>query len=229
MVDKIPKHIAIIPDGNRRWAKGKGLVSTVGHEVGGGKDHIIPLLDEAKKLGITHLSLWAFSTENWKRSESEKKFLFRLLLKMVGEMREYAHNVKIKFKHIGRKDRLPSKLIEAMKDFEGETKDHDGLNVQLLLDYGGRDDIIRAIEKVSNEGKKIDEASFCDYLDTKGIPEPDLVIRTGGEKRLSGLLLFQIAYAELYFCDTYFPDFGPENLREAVKDFSERKRNFGGD
>jgi len=222
MVDQIPKHLAIIPDGNRRWAREKGLQVFKGHERSTQREHITSLLDEAHSLGVKYVSLWGFSTENWKRSSAEKKFLFALIIKMAEELKDYSHENKVRFRHIGRRDRLPRELVRTLEEFEDETKDYDGLNMQLLLDYGGRDDIMRAVKKLIESGEKeCDENKFLEFLDTKGIPEPDLIIRTSGEKRLSGLMLYQAAYAELYFSDKYFPDFKPEDLREAVRDFSD--------
>src|SRR3989344_6533961 len=151
---KVPKHLVIIPDGNRRWAKSKGLESVSGHEKATQTDNIIRLLDEAQELGIKYLSVWAFSTENWKRSKVEINFLFKLIIKMAGDLEGYAKERKIKLRHIGRKDRLPKRVIETLEKFEQETKDNNGLNFSVLLDYGGRDDIIRAVNKILVNGEK---------------------------------------------------------------------------
>jgi undecaprenyl diphosphate synthase len=217
-------HVAIIPDGNRRWAKSNGLNIIKGHEKSTEPERVIELLDSASNLGIECISIWGFSTENWKRKKTEREFLFGLIRKLVGELRSYALEKEISFRHVGRKDRLPSDLIKILEDFELETSKNEGLIVNLLLDYGGRDEIIRAIGNVKGE---IGEKEFLEYLDTSGLPEPDLIIRTGGEKRLSGLMSYQSAYAELYFIDKYFPDFEGDDLRDAVEDFGMRKRRFG--
>ncbi len=228
--ENTPKHVAIIPDGNRRWAKARGLKGIKGHVVATSPERIIAILDEAMRFGVKYFSLWGFSTENWNRSESEKIFLFKLIFKLVENLRDYAHKKQIRFRQIGRKDRLPKYLVDVMNKFEKETKEYSNLNIQLCLDYGGRDDIVRAINKLLKEGKKeIDEKEFAKYLDTAEIPDPELIIRTGGEFRLSGLFSFQSAYTELYFTKTHFPDFTPEDFREAIMDFSKRTRTYGGD
>ncbi|MBI2451941.1 di-trans,poly-cis-decaprenylcistransferase [Candidatus Pacearchaeota archaeon] len=227
---KIPIHVAIIPDGNRRWAKEKGFEGTKGHEVSTGKDRTIALFEEARKLGVKYVSIWGFSTENWNRSDMEKRFLFKLIKDWMEGLRDYAHDSKIRFRHLGRKDRLPKPLVDAIVKFERETEKYSDFNFQLCLDYGGRDEIVRAMQKIIREGgKEPGEEEFFKYLDTKEIPDPDMVIRTGGEKRLSGFMSFQSAYAELYFTEVYFPDFGPAELRKAVEEFSRRARRFGGD
>jgi len=230
MDEKIPKHIAIIPDGNRRWARRKGLSLLKGVAKSAGFENIKGLLDSAQDLGVKHITFWGFSTENWRRSEKERKFIFDLVSKVSDELRQYAKKNGVRFRHIGRKDRLPEKLLLALDDFEKETVGNDRLFLQFCLDYGGRDDVVRGIQRMVQEGRKdMDEDEFLKLLDTRGIPDPDLIIRTGGEKRLSGFLLYQAAYAELYFTDMLFPDFGPDELKAAVEDFSKRKRTFGGD
>ncbi len=226
--EKVPKHVAIIPDGNRRWAKGKGLPIFAGHERMTSFDKIVPLLKEAKKLEIKYITFWAFSTENWKRSEKEIDYLFNLITKFSKKFEEYAIENKIRFRHLGRKDRIPKKLVSELEKLEEETKNFNELNVQACLDYGGRDEIIRAINKILKSGvNEITENDFSHYLDSVSIPDPDLVIRTSGEQRTSGFMSFQSAYSELYFADVYFPDFGPKQLREAVEEFARRSRNFG--
>jgi undecaprenyl diphosphate synthase len=228
MSNKIPLHVAVIPDGNRRWAKAKGMIASAGHRKAGSYEHIKDLLDEARKLGIKYLSFWAFSNENWKRNEREIEEIFRLVLKAVNEWRKEAVENRTRFRHIGRKDRLPRELAEEIGKLERETKNFSDFNMQLFLDYGGRDEIIRAVNKIIKIGtKEVEENEFFEFLDTAGIPEPDLIVRTGGEKRTSGFMPFQSAYSELYFSDIYFPDFDACELRKAVEDFKKRKRNFG--
>jgi len=228
LTENIPLHVAIIPDGNRRWAKEKGLDVLKGVAKSAKLENIVALLDEAQKIGVKCISFWGFSTENWNRSATERKFIFDLILKVSTSLKKYCLENGVRFRHIGRKDRLPKELIEVLEEFERETADNDKIQVQFCLDYGGRDGILRAVQKIIKEGKsEIDEKGFFSYLDTKGAPEPDLIIRTGGEKRLSGFFLYEGAYAELYFSDLYFPDFGPKELNLAVEDFSNRKRNFG--
>ena len=194
MASKIPVHIVIIPDGNRRWAKENGLGMLKGVEKSAELDNIVSLLDGASRLGIKFLSMWGFSTENWSRSKTERDFIFELVFKSIENLKVYAKKKKIKFRHIGRKDRLPKKVIMALEEFEQNTAENKGLNVQFLLDYGGRDEIVRAVNKIIQKGEKeIDEETFKEYLDTNEIPDPDLIIRTGGERRLSGLMSYQNA------------------------------------
>ncbi|MDP1695996.1 MAG: polyprenyl diphosphate synthase [archaeon] len=226
----VPVHIAIIPDGNRRWAKEKGMIGSMGHYKSGNKDNIKELFDEARKWGVKYLSLWGFSTENWTRDEKETKAIFDLILKSVDEFKENAEKNKIRFRHFGRKDRLPKNLRKALKDLEEETKEYDNFNVQLFLDYGGRDEVLRAINRLIKNGiKKVDEKTFSMHLDTAGIPDPDFIIRTSGEKRISGLMPWQSVYAEYYFTSVHFPDFDAKELRKAIEDFGRRDRRFGGD
>ena len=223
-----PKHVAIIPDGNRRWAKGKGLKPIEGHYYSASYKKIAGLFKEARDLGIEHLTFWAFSTENWKRKESEVAGLFNLVSKLCKKLRNDAIKNKIRFRWFGRRDRLPSNLVKELEMLEEETKKFEGFNVQLCLDYGGRDEILRAINQILKSGvKEIKEDDFKNYLDSQGIPDPDLVIRTSGEKRTSGFMPFQSAYSEFYFTDCNFPDFDAKELRKAVRTFEMRNRNFG--
>jgi len=225
---KVPVHIAIIPDGNRRWARRLGLKDVEGHKKSAEFNSIFSLFKEAKKLGVKYISIWGFSTENWKRSEQEKKYLFNLILKVLKEFKKEFKKEKIRFRHFGRKDRLPKELVVEINKLEKETEKNLEFNVNFCLDYGGRDEVLRAVEKIVKEKKKINEENFEMCLDTKNIPDPDLIIRTSGEKRLSGLMPFQAVYAELYFVKKYFPDFGKKELRNAVIEFGRRKRRFGG-
>lgn len=226
---KVPLHVAIIPDGNRRWATEKGLEPSFGHYKSASYDNVKSLLLEAKSLGIRYLSFWGFSTENWSRNQVEIKAIFDLVSDLIERLRKDAKENKVRFRHIGRKDRLPEKLVKQIIEFEEETKNYLDLNIQLCLDYGGRDEIIRAVNKMLRSGiKNINEETIKENLDTFDIPDPDLIIRTSGEKRLSGLMPFQSVYAELYFTDVYFPDFDALELRKAVEDFEKRKRRFGG-
>jgi len=226
---KVPVHIAIIPDGNRRWAKEKGMIGSMGHYKSGSKDNMNELFSEAKKWGVKYLSLWGFSTENWSRDEKEIKAIFNLILKNIEEFKGHADANKVRFRHMGRKDRLPKELANALRDLEEKTKNYDEFNVQLFLDYGGRDEILRAVNEMIKQGtKKIDEEALSSHLDTAGIPDPDLIIRTSGEKRISGLMPWQSVYAEFYFTNVHFPDFDAKELRKAIEDFIRRDRRFGG-
>lgn len=229
MQKTLPLHVAIIPDGNRRWARSKGLPATEGHAFAATKERFHALLTEAKKLGIRYLTLWAFSTENWKRDEKEVKKLFELLRSTIHWFSKELVTQKIHFKHLGRRDRLPKDLVKEIEKVEKLTKHFTEHHVHFCLDYGGRDELVRAINKLLSSGvKHIQEEDLHRFLDTQGIPDPDLIIRTSGEQRTSGFMPFQATYSELYFTDCYFPDFGPEELRKAVESFSKRKRRFGG-
>ena len=225
----IPQHISIIPDGNRRWAKEKGLAASLGHYQAGSIDNLEPLINEARELGVKYISIWGFSTENWKREKKEIDAIFNLILKYLKNFEKDAMEQGIRFRHLGRKDRMPKPLVNELAKLEEETKENTGFNVQLCLDYGGRDEIVRTVNKIlKNRNKKISEDDFSESLDSKGIPDVDLVIRTSGEKRTSGLMPFQSVYAELYFTEVYFPDFDAKELRKAVEEFSRRQRRFGG-
>ena len=226
---KVPKHVAIIPDGNRRWAKLKGKEETFGHYKSANYNNLKALFDEAREQGVKYISIWGFSTENWKRKSEEINAIFNLILGFIQKYESDLHKNKTRFRHLGRKDKLPKKLCQELIRLENETKNYRNFNIQLCLDYGGKDEIIRAINKLlKNKEKKVNEKTFSDYLDTKNIPDPDLIIRTSGEKRLSGFMPFQSTYAEIYFTDKHFPDFNTIELKKALNDFSQRKRRFGG-
>ncbi len=228
MESRIPVHVAVIPDGNRRWARQRSMKPWEGHVKAGTFDNLNALFQEAKKLGVGYVSFWGFSTDNWKRDKKEVDIIMRLILKGLNEFDEKLEE-DIKFVHVGRKDRLLKKLIDRIRSLEEKTKDNKGLCVILCLDYGGRDEIIRAVNKILVEGKKkIDIEEFRNYLDTDGLPDPDLIVRTGGEWRTSGFMPFQSDYAELYFTDVFFPDFDAKELRKAVEWYSNRDRRFGG-
>lgn len=222
------RHIVLIPDGNRRWATKKMLKPWEGHASAGKYEILVLLLREARKLGVKYFSIWGFSTENWGRSEIEVKEILRIVSGTVKESLKNVHREKFCFKHIGRKDRLPKELIASLDELEITSRDYTDSYVLLFLDYGGRDEIVRAINKLLKDGKKnVDEKIFSSYLDTADIPDPDLIIRTGGEMRLSGFMPFQSGYAELYFTKKFFPDFKPADLREAIEEFYRRERRLG--
>lgn len=224
--ENIPVHVALLMDGNRRWAKKNKLPKLEGHRRSA--NNLDEIMTHAKKLGISYLTLWAFSTENWRRDKKEVDYLFDLLREFSKKYKKKFLAEKNRFKHIGRKDRIPSDVKAIIEDFEESTKEFESFTVIIAVDYGGRNDIVRAIKDLNNSGKKVTENNISDFLDTKGIPDPDLIIRTGGEIRLSGFMAWQATYSELYFTDTLFPEFGPKELEKAIKDFSKRKRNFGG-
>jgi undecaprenyl diphosphate synthase len=225
---EVPNHVAIIPDGNRRWATGKGFEGTFGHYKSGAYKNLDDLFREGRNIGVRFMSIWGFSTENWKRGEREKKEIFDLILSGVGRFLKDAEKNKIRFRHIGRKERLPNKLRDALIKLEKKTEKFDEFNVQLCLDYGGRDELIRAVNKIKNKKGKVSEKDFEMHLDSVGVPDVDLIIRTSGEQRLSGFMPYQSIYAELYFSQMHFPDFGVKELRKAVREYGRRQRRFGG-
>lgn len=222
-----PQHIVIIPDGNRRWAKEKGMKPWEAYwHV---QNKISDLIDGVKKFNIKHFTIWGFSTENWRRGDPEElEQLMKVFESTIDLFEKKFHEDKVRFRHLGRKDRLPEKLVGKLKRLEKETEKYDNWTLNLALDYGGRDELVRAIENIIKSGKtEVDEQIISEYLDTHGLPDPDLIVRTSGEKRLSGMMPWQAVYSEFYFTNVYFPDFGIENLEEAIIDYGLRKRNFG--
>jgi undecaprenyl diphosphate synthase len=226
-IENVPQHVAIIMDGNRRWAKKRHLPGLEGHRKGA--EVMEELFDAAKEAGVKYLTTWAFSTENWGRSKKEINYLFGLFRKKFDQYKEKFLKEHIRFIHLGRKDRIPGDIKEMLIDLEDVTKDFSEHTAVLAIDYGGRDEISRAATKLSEKGEKITEESIEKNLDTAGIPDPDLIIRTSGEQRLSGFMLWQSAYSELYFTDTHFPAFTKDELMKALQDYSDRERRFGGD
>lgn len=221
-------HVAIIPDGNRRWARAKNLPTFEGHRQG--FKRALDIFKKARQLGIKVVSIWAFSTENWKRNPAEINYLMKLYEKMVDDHLRQALTDKVKIIHIGRKDRLNRTLKKKIINAETKTKNFDQYYSVIALDYGGRDEIIRAIEKIKetkSKTKKLNKENFSYYLDTADLPDPDLIIRTGGEKRLSGFLPWQSEYSELIFLDQYFPDFSPDDFETCIKEYLNRQRRFG--
>lgn len=225
-IENMPKHIAIISDGNRRWAKARMLPSLMGHKKG--VDTYDELIEKAKNMGIQVLTGWAFSTENWKRSKEETDGLFGLVKTYAQKFKEKCIREQIRFMHIGRKDRLPDFLVQEIVEMEEKTKDFTGFTFVAAIDYGGHDEIVRAVNKTLTKNLPLTEENIEANLDTAGLPPIDLIIRTGGEKRLSGYLPWQSTYAELLFVDKYLPDFTPEDFENAVLDFAKRDRRFGG-
>ena len=222
------KHIAIIMDGNRRWAKEKFLPSAMGHQKG--VDSLRNTMRLFDKYGIKYLTVYAFSTENWNRKKEEVEFLMNLLAKtLLGELDEmHRENVKIKF--LGDISKLNAKLVEIIQNAENKTKDNTGVNLNIAFNYGARYEITNAVKAIVKEGipaEEITEDTISQHLYTKNMPDPDLLIRTGGEKRISNYLLWQIAYSEVYITDTYWPEFGEEELIKAITEFEHRNRRFG--
>lgn len=222
----IPNHIAIIPDGNRRWAKQHGLPTLLGHKRG--SENFDTLLITAQSLGVKCVSAWAFSTENWKRDSEEVTYLFDLARELVRRYHDRCLKDQMRFIHLGRKDRIPKDILDTIESLEEETKSFTNLIVAIGIDYGGHDEIVRTISKLKLLNMDITTDNIESHLDTAELPQIDLIIRTGGEKRLSGFMSWQSEYAELYFSDRLFPDFTAEELTKALNDYGNRDRRFGG-
>ncbi len=240
------KHVGVIPDGNRRWARARHLPTLFGHRRG--FDVAVKIAERARELNIHTLTLWAFSTENWNRSEKEVKYLMKLYLRLIDKLKGDIMKNKVRFYHLGRKDRIPKDLLKKLMDLEHDTNKNSRFVLNVALDYGGQDEILRGIKKVfealqqgkikiedlfQQEGKywsKYPYFKFKDFLDTKNqpYPYPDLIIRTSGEQRTSGFLTWQSVYSELYFEEKHFPDLSPDLFEEIILNFLKRKRRFGG-
>ena len=230
---RIPAHVAIIMDGNGRWAKKRGLPRTMGHAQGA--KVVEQILEDADHMGIRYLTVYAFSTENWARPDSEVTALMNLLRTyMKTSLAKCAKN-NVRIRVIGDKTRLDEDLQKAIAHLEEETKNNTGIGFQIAINYGARDEMRRGIQDLAKKvadgtlkPEDIDEAAISGSLDTAGIPDPDLLIRTCGEERISNFLLWQIAYSELYFTDKAWPDFDKEELEKAIDAFNHRERRYGG-
>lgn len=226
---KVPTHVVIVADGNRRWARSHGWKPWVGHRMAAQYERVKPIFDECKTTGVKYLSLWIWSTENWDRDPEEIEGIFNVFRELVHWAYEEFPKEHIRFRHIGRKDRLPKDIVSDLVALEERSKEFTKLNLQLCMDYGGRDEIVRAVNGMIRDGvKDVTEKTVARYLDTNGIPDPDLVIRTSGEKRLSGIMPFQTTYSELYFTNVPFPAFGAEEFKRALLEYAGRVRRFGG-
>ena len=228
---KIPNHVAIILDGNGRWAKAKGMPRNYGHMQGAKTVEVI--CEEAYRMGIQYLTVYAFSTENWNRPQDEVDALMKLLRNYMKTCLKTAAKNNMRVRVLGDKMGLAPDIRKRIAELEEATKDYDGLNFQIALNYGGQDEIVRAVRKVMADTQKglqpedMTIEKFADYLDTKGIPEPDLMIRTSGEQRISNFLIWQLAYTELYFTPVPWPAFGKKELEEAIAAYNQRDRRFG--
>lgn len=223
-----PQHVAIIMDGNGRWAKKRRLPRLAGHEAGG--RNIRPVVKIFADHGVRYLTLYAFSTENWNRPRIEVTGLLRLLAKKLDKETQAFHQDNIRLVHLGRLDRLSENLREKVRAAVELTKNNTGLTLCLAFDYGGRDEIVQAARRIASAGipgDDIDESVFARYLYSADIPNPDLIIRTGGESRLSNFLLWQAAYSELYFTPVLWPDFSLKDVKEALSEYKRRQRRFG--
>jgi len=224
----VPQHVAIIMDGNGRWAASRGLPRLAGHEQG--TSNIRRITEAAGQLGIRYLTLWAFSTENWSRPAEEVSGIVRILGETLDRELDELHRQGAQLRHIGSLDGLPAPLRQAVLDAIELTRNNDRLVLTLAFDYGGRQELIDAIRRMMADGvspELIDDETIGRYLFTSDLPDPDLIIRTSGEYRLSNFLVWQSAYSELYFSPVLWPEFGPEDLEDAVRDFSRRERRFG--
>ena len=228
----VPQHIAIILDGNGRWAKSKGMPRNYGHAQG--SKNVEKICEVAYKMGVKYLTVYAFSTENWNRPQSEVDALMTLLRNYMKTCLKTAEKNRMKVRVIGDKTRLDDDIRTRIEELEEASKNNDGLNFQIAINYGSRDEMVRAMRKMMKDceaGKitsdEVTEEVFESYLDTHGIPDPDLLIRTSGELRLSNYLLWQLAYTEFYFTDVPWPDFTKEELEKAIMQYNNRDRRYG--
>ncbi|MBQ7925347.1 MAG: isoprenyl transferase [Lachnospiraceae bacterium] len=230
---KMPRHVAIILDGNGRWAKAKGMPRNYGHVQGAKTVEVI--CEEAYRMGIEYLTVYAFSTENWNRPKEEVDALMKLLRNYMKTCLKTAEKNRMCVRVLGEKSRLDEDIRIRIEELEEATKDNDGLHFQIAINYGGRDEILRAVKKIAEKIEQgelqtgtITEDIISEHLDTAGIPEPDLLIRTCNEQRISNFLLWQLAYTEFYFTPVPWPDFSKEELIKAVEAYNHRDRRYGG-
>ncbi|SEN78974.1 isoprenyl transferase [Lihuaxuella thermophila] len=228
----LPKHVAIITDGNGRWAKKRGLPRTAGHAAG--MKRVRETIRAADELGIQVLTFYSFSTENWKRPKDEVDYLMKLPIEFLKTDLQELIDRNVKVQMLGEKSQTPSQTQMALTEFEEKTKHNTGLILNFAINYGSRDEIVRAVRQIIDEVKKgnidkdeVNEEVISRHLLTRGLPDPDLVIRTSGELRISNFLLWQLAYSELWFTDTLWPDFTPELFYQAIEDFQHRSRRYG--
>ena len=226
---RVPGHVAIIMDGNGRWATERGLPRTAGHRAGA--ENIRRLVERFAEHGVRYVTLFAFSTENWNRPQSEVSVIFRLVERFLQRELDHLRRNNVRLRHFGRLERLPANLRRRVEEAIALTRDNDRLMLNICFSYGGRDEIVAAMRRIAEAGipaDAIDEDTVSAHLFTGGLPDPDLVIRTAGEQRISNFLLWQSAYAELYFTSACWPDFGREDIDLALVEYGRRKRKFGG-
>lgn len=225
----VPAHVAIIMDGNGRWAKQRGLPRLAGHQAG--TENLRRVIKACVEFGVRYLTIYAFSTENWGRPKEEIEGLLKILESVIEKELGELHKEGVQLRHIGRLDRLPDSLRAKVESAIELTKNNDRLTVIIAFNYGGRDEIVYALEGMIRDGIKpedVNEKVIGDYLFTTHIPDPDMVIRTSGEMRLSNFLIWQAAYSELYITPLYWPDFGRDELKKALESYCKRNRRFGG-
>lgn len=228
-LERVPRHVAIIMDGNGRWAKARGLPRLAGHRAG--TENLRPVLEASVEFGIEYLTIWAFSTENWRRPEAEVMGLLRILERMIRRELQELHKEGVQLRHLGRLDRLPKRLQRQVRDAIELTRNNDRLVLNVAFDYGGRAEIVRAVQQIIRDGvsaEEVDEALLSQYMYTAGQPDPDLIIRTSGEVRTSGFMMWQSAYAEYYITPTFWPDFDQGELYQALVAYGQRDRRYGG-
>lgn len=231
--DNLPKHIGVIMDGNGRWAKKRGLPRSAGHSAGA--ESLKKIVTECNKLGIKYITVYAFSTENWKRPKDEVDYLMNLLMDYLVNAETTLAGENVVIRAIGSRKELSQELQEQIIKTEEFTKNNSGIVMNIALNYGSREEIVKAVKEIStdikNETISVDDINsqmISDHLYTKGQPDPDLIIRTSGEERISNFLLWQLAYSELYFCDKLWPDFKVKDLHEAILEYQSRNRRYGG-
>lgn len=229
---RIPGHVAIIMDGNGRWARERGLLRTQGHLEG--VKRVDEIVEAAGRMGIKALTLYTFSTENWSRPEDEVFMLMQTLVKVLGDKLKKLHENGVRFRVCGRRKGAPAQVLETFDKAVEYTRDNKGLVLNIAFNYGGRQEILDAVQAIAQKVKDgtlapaaVDENVFGDHLYTRGLPDPDLLIRTSGEFRISNFLLWQLSYAEFYFTEKYWPDFTPAELEKAIADYQRRDRRFG--
>ena len=225
---KVPLHVAIVMDGNGRWAEQRGLPRLTGHRAG--VDNIQPVLQALARRGVQYVSLYAFSTENWNRPATEVAGLMDILRESMERETQALHEQGVRILHLGRLDRLSRELRESIIQAQERTRNNQGVTLSVAFDYGGRAEIVEALKNIIRDGlspDELDEKCIARYLYTSMLPDPDLIIRTGGELRLSNFFLWQTAYSEYYPTPTLWPDLGPEEVGKALEDYSGRQRRFG--
>ena len=225
----VPRHVALIMDGNGRWARERGLPRIAGHQAG--TENIRRITTRAAELGIEFLTLWAFSTENWRRPKDEVDGILQILAQAIDSETDELHRQGARLQHIGSLDGLPPELAQSVRDAIHLTRDNTRICLTLAFNYGGRAEIVTAIQRMVADGldaAEISEETVSHYLYTAGMPDPDLIVRTSGELRTSNFLIWQAAYSEYHFTPVYWPAFGPEDLDAAVADYLSRERRFGG-